>query len=77
MFSSNSLPLSDTREPICPHCLSGPVMARGRISAGGAGMIRTEYRCPDCAKEFVFLRRVGLTSSPQQFTTSPQWSHGP
>ena len=78
MSNSTGLPLSDTREPICPHCLSGPVMARGRISAGGAGMIRTEYRCPDCAKAFVFLRRVGLTTSPQQFTTSlQQWSRGP
>ena len=66
MSDANSLPLSETHAPICPHCLSV------------AEMIRTEYRCPDCANAFVFLRRIGLTTSPQQFTTSPQqWSRVP
>jgi hypothetical protein len=58
---SDSVPLGEPREPICPHCLNVPVM----------------YRCPDCSREIVLRRGGGLTTSPQQTTTFQQWSREP
>ena len=45
----------ETRQRICPHCLSTALMALGRILADITG-IRIEYQCRDCAKEFMLLR---------------------
>lgn len=45
----------DGRQRVCPHCLSGALMALGRILADITG-IRIEYQCRDCAKEFMLLR---------------------
>jgi hypothetical protein len=61
MSDSDTPPAVETREPICPHCLSGAVM----------------YRCRDCSREIVLRRRGGLTTSPQQTTSPYQWSRVP
>jgi transposase-like protein len=45
----------ETRERVCPHCLSISVVALGRIFADRTG-VRSAYRCEECAKEFWVLR---------------------
>jgi len=45
----------EIRQPVCPHCLSGALIALGRIFADITG-IRIEYQCRDCAKAFMLLR---------------------
>jgi DNA-binding response OmpR family regulator len=49
-------PPKETRKRICPYCLSVAVMAVGRIFADNIGIIRSEYRCGGCTKEFWLLR---------------------
>jgi hypothetical protein len=61
MSDSDTLPLGETHEPICPHCLSVPLI----------------YVCRDCSREIVLRRGRGLTTSPQQTTTRQQWSRVP
>lgn len=51
----------DTR-PRCPRCRSADILALGRVLADTTGMLRSAYRCPECAKEFLLLiteRRIG------------------
>lgn len=43
-----------THERICPHCRSADILALGRVLADNTG-IRSEYRCRECAKEFLLL----------------------
>jgi transposase-like protein len=54
--SSNPSP-KETRERLCPHCLSPAVAPLGSVSADGQG-IRSEYRCRDCSKDFVLLSNL-------------------
>jgi transposase-like protein len=44
----------ETRERLCPHCLSSAVVPLGRVSADSTG-IRSDYRCRDCSKDFLLL----------------------
>ena len=51
----------DTRAR-CPQCRSDDLLALGRVLADTTGMIRSAYRCRECAKEFLLLstdRRIG------------------
>jgi|KBSSwiStaDraftv2_1062776.scaffolds.fasta_scaffold102710_2 DNA-directed RNA polymerase subunit RPC12/RpoP len=55
-------PPKETRERLCPHCLSPEVGPLGHVSADRTG-IRSEYRCRDCSMDFVLLsakRPAGL-----------------
>jgi hypothetical protein len=61
MSDSDTLPLGETREAICPHCLSVPLI----------------YLCRDCSREIVLRRGGALTTSPQQTTTLQRWSRVP
>ena len=45
----------ETRARLCPQCLSADLLALGRVLADNAGMIRSAYRCRECAKEFLLL----------------------
>jgi transposase-like protein len=54
-MSDFSPPPKETRERLCPHCLSLAVMPIGRVVADRTAL-RSAYRCEDCAKEFVLLR---------------------
>jgi hypothetical protein len=45
----------ETRERLCPHCLSLAVMPVGRVVVDRTAL-RSAYQCRDCFKEFVFLR---------------------
>ena len=47
-------PLKETRDRCCPHCLSLAVGPLGAVSGDSTG-IRSDYRCRDCAKDFVLL----------------------
>ena len=50
-----SPPPKETRERLCPHCLSLEVTPIGRVVADHT-VLRSTYQCRDCATEFVFLR---------------------
>ena len=50
-----SPPPRETRERLCPNCLSVSVMALGRVVADRTAQ-RSAYQCCDCSEEFVFLR---------------------
>jgi hypothetical protein len=50
-----SLPPKETRERLCPHCLSLAVTPIGRVLADRTAL-RSTYQCRDCATEFVVLR---------------------
>lgn len=61
---ASSPPLEETRAWRCPHCLSGAIVARGRVTADSKG-VRSEYRCRDCGKDFLLLsdtRRLGASA---------------
>ena len=45
----------EARDRICPQCRSADILALGRVLADNAGMIRSAYRCRECAKEFLLL----------------------
>ena len=47
--------LPETHDRICPYCRTRFVAALGHITANGTA-IRCDYRCLECAKEFVLLR---------------------
>lgn len=56
-----SPPLKETRLRLCPHCLSGDVVALGRVTADSTG-VRSDYGCRKCNEEFLLLfdsRRIG------------------
>lgn len=55
----------ETREQACPYGGSAAVGALGRIRAARTE-IHSEYRCRACRKEFVFLRTIGLSTSPHE-----------
>jgi transposase-like protein len=62
MSNSNPPPPKETSERICPQCRSADILALGRVLADNTGMIRSAYRCRECAKEFLLLsteRRPG------------------
>jgi hypothetical protein len=61
MSDSDTRPLGETREAICPHCLRVPLI----------------YLCRDCSREVMFRRGGALTTSPQQTTTPQRWSRVP
>ena len=46
--------LAETRDRACPYCRSHFVVSLGHVEASIIG-IRSDYRCPTCAKEFVLL----------------------
>jgi transposase-like protein len=46
--------LAETRDRACPSCRSRVVVALGHVEASVTG-IRSDYRCPTCAKDFVLL----------------------
>jgi DNA-directed RNA polymerase subunit RPC12/RpoP len=51
----------DTRAR-CPQCRSADILALGRVLADTTGMLRSAYRCRECAREFLLLimeRRIG------------------
>lgn len=52
---ANSSPWpKEIRERICPYCRSVDLLPLGRVLADNTG-IRSEYRCRECAKEFLLL----------------------
>jgi len=54
----DSTPPKETRERhACPYCLGVAVAPLGHVSADRNG-IRSEYRCRDCAKDFVLLSNI-------------------
>ena len=52
---ADAIPPKETRERLCPHCLSLAVMPAGRVVADRT-TLRSLYQCRDCSKEFVLLR---------------------
>jgi hypothetical protein len=46
---------TETCERICPQCRSADLLALGRVLADNTGMIRSAYRCRECATEFLLL----------------------
>jgi hypothetical protein len=46
---------TETRERLCPHCLSLSVVPIGRVVVDHT-TVRSAYQCRDCAKQFVVLR---------------------
>jgi hypothetical protein len=45
----------ETSYRFCPGCYSLAVLPLGRVVAG-ADRIRSDYRCRECAREFVLVR---------------------
>ena len=46
---------TETCDRICPQCRSADLLALGRVLADNTGMIRSAYRCRECATEFLLL----------------------
>ena len=46
--------LPETHDRMCPYCRARSVAALGHVTANATG-IRCDYRCLECAKEFVVL----------------------
>jgi DNA-directed RNA polymerase subunit RPC12/RpoP len=46
--------LPETDDRMCPYCRTRFVAALGHVTANSTG-IRCDYRCLECAKEFVLL----------------------
>jgi DNA-directed RNA polymerase subunit RPC12/RpoP len=53
-MSDDSRSHRETREHLCPHCLSVEILPSGHVFADRNG-IRSEYLCRECVKEFVLL----------------------
>jgi hypothetical protein len=54
-MSESNPPPKESRERLCPHCLSLDVAPVGRVVADRTAL-RSAYQCRDCSKEFVFIR---------------------
>ena len=55
--------LLESRQRRCPYCRSEAVTLGGAVRASGA-FVKSEFRCENCSRIFVFVRRVvGIDSA--------------